>query len=102
MPNSKQMIKYGELLTYYLSLFTKKQQSYLVDYFLYDLSLQEIANKYQVTVMAISDSINRSKKVLDEYEKKLCLYQKACQRRKVYNEIRQSSVKQKLMEIDEF
>ncbi|MDR0675148.1 MAG: hypothetical protein LBF36_02695 [Mycoplasmataceae bacterium] len=102
MSNKKQMVKYSELLTYYLKLFTKKQQTYLIDYFLHDLSLKEIANKHHVSVMAISDSINRSKKTLNDYEKHLLLYEKACKRRKVYNQIQQESIKKQLMKIDKF
>jgi predicted DNA-binding protein YlxM (UPF0122 family) len=100
MKPRKQILKYGELLLHYLKLFTSKQQTYLVDYFLSDLSLQEIANKHHVTVMAISDSIKRSKQTLIYYEKNLHLYEKACKRRKVYNRIHQSSIKKQLMEID--
>jgi predicted DNA-binding protein YlxM (UPF0122 family) len=100
MSNKKQIIKYSELLIHYIKLFTPKQRSYLTDYFLNDLSLKEIANKHKVSVMAISDSINRSKKMLNYYEKNLMLYDKSCKRRKVYNKINQLSIKHQLIDID--
>jgi predicted DNA-binding protein YlxM (UPF0122 family) len=98
--SSKQIFKYSELLIHYLKLFTKKQQAYLTDYFLYDLSFQEIAKKYHVSTMAVADSINRSKKTLNYYESNLHLYEKSTQRRKVYNKIHQTTIKNKLLAID--
>lgn len=43
------------------------------DYFLYDLSLMEIAEKYNVTKQAISDTIRRSEHHLDTLEHALGL-----------------------------
>jgi predicted DNA-binding protein YlxM (UPF0122 family) len=100
MSNKKQIFKYSELLLYYLNLFTKKQQAYLVDYFLHDLSFQEVANKYHISAVAVADSIKRSKQMLNYYEKNLHLYERACQRRKVYNRIHQTAIKNKLIAID--
>jgi predicted DNA-binding protein YlxM (UPF0122 family) len=98
--NNKQTIKYGELLMHYQNLFTSKQSKYLNDYFLKDLSLQEIAKHYGVSIMTIADSIKRCKKNLDYYEEKLQLYSKSLKRRKVYNSIDSKSIRDKLIKID--
>ncbi|MDR1991515.1 MAG: hypothetical protein LBP70_02195 [Mycoplasmataceae bacterium] len=100
MNNKKETVKYSELFIRYQNLFTKKQRTYLQDYYLKDLSLQEIAKKYHISVTAIADSIKRSKNKLNNYEQKLKLYAKSFKRLKIYNKIVDNSVKIELIEID--
>ncbi|MDR3257709.1 MAG: hypothetical protein LBT17_02825 [Mycoplasmataceae bacterium] len=100
MANSKEIIKYSELLVHYHKLFTKKQLAYLHDYFFNDLSFQEVANKYHVSSVAVADSVKHSKTLLDEYENKLCLYRKTNARAKVYNQIKEKSIREKLLQIE--
>lgn len=78
------MIEIGILLDYYKPLLTEKQKRYLVDYFEEDLSLSEIAQKYEVTRQAVYDNIRRGSRILREYEDKLNFYKKD---RKLYNEL---------------
>ncbi|MDR3330291.1 MAG: hypothetical protein LBS76_03350 [Mycoplasmataceae bacterium] len=100
MANNKEIVKYSELLMYYQKLFTKKQLTYLDDYFLNDLSFQEVATKYHVSAMAIADSIKHSKKLLNDYEDKLGLYKKANARAKVYNQVADKGLREKLIQIE--
>ncbi|MDR0739532.1 MAG: hypothetical protein LBF00_01430 [Mycoplasmataceae bacterium] len=100
MNAKKNIIKYSELFLHYKNLFTKKQIDYLIDYFLNDLSLHEIAKKYNLTTATIADSIKRSKETLDFYENNLHLFAKAIKRSKLYNQIDDKSIKNKLVEID--
>lgn len=61
------------LIDYYGALLTKHQLNILSDYFIEDLSMQEIAENLNISKSAISDLINRSILQLNDYEKKLGL-----------------------------
>ena len=64
------------LLDYYGSLLTNHQVEILDEYFNEDLSLNEIADNYEISKSAVQDLIKRSLTQLNEYEKKLCLISK--------------------------
>ena len=59
------------LCEYYGSLLTKKQYTFLNDYYNNDLSLSEIADNNQITRQAVRDIIKKGEKKLFEYEEKL-------------------------------
>lgn len=61
------------LLDFYGNLLTEHQQHILNDYFVDDLSMQEIAENEGISKSAVSDIINRSLNQLKEYENKLML-----------------------------
>ncbi|MDO4500124.1 MAG: sigma factor-like helix-turn-helix DNA-binding protein [Erysipelotrichaceae bacterium] len=61
------------LLGFYGSLLTDHQQNILSDYFVDDLSMQEIAENEGISKSAVSDIINRSIIQLQDYENKLYL-----------------------------
>ena len=61
------------LLDFYGSLLTEHQLSVLNDYFVEDLSMNEIADEMNISKAAVSDIINRSVKQLESYEAKLNL-----------------------------
>ena len=61
------------LLDFYGSLPTEHQLSVLNDYFVEDLSMNEIADEMNISKAAVSDIINRSVKQLESYEAKLNL-----------------------------
>ncbi len=67
-------IYYSALFDYYGKLLTEKEQEYFKDYFFDNLSLQEIADNYQVSKNAISKSIKETKEKLNIYEEKLKLF----------------------------
>lgn len=66
----------NNLLDLYKDLLTEKQQDVMDMYYLYDLSLSEIAEDSNTTRAAVFDLIKRSTKILEEYESKLHLLEK--------------------------
>lgn len=61
-------IKLVMLYDIYGRLLTNKQQSIFEEYFLYNLSLREIAENKKISYQAVRDSIEKSKKMLENYE----------------------------------
>ena len=61
----------NNLLDLYKDLLTNKQQEVMDMYFLYDLSLSEIAEDTNTTRAAVFDLIKRTTKTLENYETKL-------------------------------
>ena len=57
----------------YNSLLTDKQRKYFEDYYFNNLSLQEIADSYDVSRNAISKTLKEIKEKLDYYESNLKL-----------------------------
>ena len=72
----EKIIYYNELYDYYKELLTDKQQDYYESYYFNDLSLQEIAENYNVSRNAIWTQINKTTEKLEEYEDKLGLNKK--------------------------
>lgn len=64
-------IYFGNLLAYYGSFLTQKQQSYLRLYYQEDYSLQEIAENYEVTRVAIHQQIQNAQKKMLAFERAL-------------------------------
>lgn len=69
-------IEVGNLIDCYGSLLTNKQLEILTQYCFDDLSLSEIAENYGITKQAVSDIINRTIKILNNYESKLGIINK--------------------------
>lgn len=88
----------NNLLNIYKELLTAKQQDVLDMYFLYDLSLAEIAENENISRSAVYDLIQRSTKLLESYEEKLHLLEK---KEKILNLIEDldEEVKQKIEEL---
>ncbi len=55
----------------YKELLTSSQKDIFSDYYLFDLSLSEIAENHHISKAAVSDSLHKSLAKLDEYENKL-------------------------------
>lgn len=64
------------LLDFYEELLTEHQRNILDEYFNEDLSMNEIADNYNISKSAVQDLIKRSLKQLEEYEEKLNLLEK--------------------------
>lgn len=62
------------LFEFYSTLLTEKQMNYMELYYADDFSLGEIAEEYEVSRQAVYDNINRTEKILEDYEKKLHLF----------------------------
>lgn len=76
------------LFDFYQSLLTPKQRGYMSLYYLDDFSLGEIAEEYGVSRQAVYDNIKRTEAILEEYEKKLLLFQKFQERSKLIKKIK--------------
>ena len=61
--------KYSMELDYYGDLMTNHQVEILNEYLNEDLSMNEIAENYQISKSAVQDLIKRTLKQLDNYEK---------------------------------
>ena len=72
MSDLESVIRYSKLLSLYQNLLSETQRDILEDYFLYNLSLTEIAENRHITRSAVEDAIKKGKRKLDEYEEKLC------------------------------
>lgn len=66
-----------DLYDYYGELLTEKQKSYFEDYYFNNLTLSEIGDNYNVTRNAIHKQIKEATELLNYYEEKLKLYNKA-------------------------
>lgn len=73
------------LLDYYRNLLSDRQKEYLIEHFEEDLSLSEIAKKYNVSRQAVYDNIKRGVKILREYEEKIGFYRRE---REIYQELK--------------
>lgn len=62
-------IKITMLYDIYGKLLTVKQQEIFVEYYLYNLSLREIAENKKISYQAVRDSIKTSEELLDSFEK---------------------------------
>lgn len=69
----KKTLAMNTLFDFYGPLLTKKQQEYLSLYYQNDFSLGEIAENFDISRQAVYDNINRSEKLLKNYEDKLHL-----------------------------
>lgn len=79
----------GELFDLYGALLTQKQQQIFRCYYFDDISLSEIAEFSNISKQAVKDSLDKSEKLLTNYEDKLKLYQK---QQKVQKELKSDIV----------
>ena len=72
----EEKVKVSILLEIYGNLLTKRQYEYMDYYYNEDLSLSEIADNNDITRQAVRTILVKSKKKLEEYEKRLGFMQK--------------------------
>ena len=77
----------NQLLDWYEDLLTERQRDILDLYYREDLSLSEIAENLAITRSAVSDSINKTMKQLENYESKLSLVKKFQMRQEIYRQL---------------
>ncbi|QIK70116.1 signal recognition particle [Erysipelothrix sp. HDW6C] len=65
----------NKLFDYYESLLTERQREVFTYYYHEDLSYQEIADILEISRAAVFDNLNRTTKLLEEYEAKLGMAQ---------------------------
>lgn len=71
MRTDEKNLEYLQLLDAYGGLLTEHQRDVCELYYMYDLSLTEIAEQKGVSKQSVSDTLAKSRALLDEYEKKL-------------------------------
>ncbi len=70
-------LEYQQLLDAYGGLLTDHQRDICELYYMYDLSLTEIAEQKGVSKQSVSDMLAKSRMLLDGYEQKLHIVQAA-------------------------
>ncbi|MDT0706417.1 putative DNA-binding protein [Staphylococcus haemolyticus] len=83
-------LRMNYLFDFYQTLLTEKQRNYLELFYLRDYSLSEIAETFDVSRQAVYDNIRRTGDLVEDYESKLNLYEKFEQRRKIYDDMKQT------------
>lgn len=76
-------VKFTLLYDIYGKLLTKKQQDIFEEYYLYNLSLREVASNKNISYQAVRDSIKTSEEMLEEYEKKVGMFKLKQKLRKI-------------------
>lgn len=79
----EKMIYLGSLFDLYGKMLTKKQQQIFKCYYFDDISLSEIAEINKVTKQAVKDCLDKTEKLLLEYEENLKFYDKLQQQEQV-------------------
>lgn len=88
---------FASLLDFYGNLLTEKQYEVAKMFFYNNLSISEIANISNITKQAINDLIKRTQAILEEYERKLNIYQNYSKTLSVLSE--NSEFKEKFIKI---
>lgn len=70
-------VRLNILFDYYGELLTDKQQSFFRDYYFDNLTLQEIADNYDISRNAVHKTLSVIIDKLEYYEQKLKLYEKS-------------------------
>ncbi len=70
-------VRLNILFDYYGELLTDKQQNFFKDYYFDNLTLQEIADNYEISRNAVHKTLGVIIEKLEYYEKKLNLYEKS-------------------------
>ena len=78
-------LKFNRLYDIYGKHLTKKLQDIYEEYFLYNLSLREIAENKNISYQAVRDSIEKSKKMLENYESSIGMESTLTQVERVIN-----------------
>lgn len=77
----------ADLLDFYAPLLTKKQRDFIEFYYHHDLSLGEIAEQYGISRQAVYDTLRRTEKILESYERKLGLLEKYRTRQRLVSKL---------------
>lgn len=77
------------LIDFYGDLLTEKQYKAFEQYYMQDLSLNELGELYGVSPQAVRDLIRRTEKILEHYEEKLKLLEKHLEQEKKLEKIKE-------------
>ena len=95
----EELIYYTMLYDIYGSLLTEKQKDYFEEYYFKNLSLSELANKYNISRNAIHKQIKETIKRLENYEDNLHLAKKNEMLENIITNISDEELKRKLQEV---
>lgn len=95
----EELVYYTMLYDIYGSLLTEKQKDYFEEYYFKNLSLSELANKYNITRNAIHKQIKETIKRLENYEDNLHLAKKNEMLENIITNISDEELKRKLQEV---
>ena len=88
-----------ELFELYQGLLTQKQRELFSAYYLYDLSLSEIAEPQGTTRQSVHEAVKKVKNKLNEYEKLLKLKEKTDALRALAIQMEDETFSEKILEI---
>ena len=80
--------EFAEYYDVYGALLTEHQQKLIEGYYLYDLSLSELAEEFGGTRQSVYDAIKKARVILLEYESKLNLCEKNKKLLEIINEVK--------------
>ena len=95
----EELIYYTMLYDIYGSLLTEKQKEYFEEYYFKNLSLSELATKYNISRNAIHKQIKETIKRLENYEDKLKLAKKNEMLENIIKKTSDEEIKRKLKEV---
>lgn len=95
----KELVYYTMLYDIYGSLLTDKQKEYFEDYYFKNLSLSELATKYNISRNAIHKQLKETIKRLENYEDNLRLAKKNEMLENIIETISDEEIKRKLKEV---
>ena len=95
----EELIYYTMLYDIYGSLLTEKQKEYFEEYYFKNLSLSELASKYNISRNAIHKQIKETIKRLENYEDKLKLAKKNEMLENIIKKTSDEEIKRKLQEV---
>lgn len=95
----EELVHYTLLYDIYGSLLTDKQKEYFEDYYFKNLSLSELATKYNISRNAIHKQLKETIKRLENYEDNLRLAKKNEMLETIIETISDEEIKRKLQEV---
>ena len=95
----EELVHYTLLYDIYGSLLTDKQKEYFEDYYFKNLSLSELATKYNISRNAIHKQLKETIKRLENYEDNLRLAKKNEMLENIIKTISDEEIKRKLQEV---
>lgn len=98
--NISNVIYQLELFYLYKNLLTKRQIKYYEFYYEKNLTYTEIAKLFKISRAAVGDNIMKTKLQLNQYEKKLKLYYNKQKRLELFKDIKDTKIKNKLLELE--
>lgn len=95
----EELVYYTVLYDIYSSLLTEKQREYFEDYYFKNLSLSELATKYNISRNAIHKQLKETIKRLENYEDNLKLSKKNELLEEIIKKTSDIELKNKLQEV---